>query len=311
MTARIIDGRAVAQPFVDRATRTLREAGIAPDLSLIVVESGAPLLDTNFRLHARFLERVGFVVREHRLPETSSEEEVLALIERLNGDDSCDAILVLVPPHVRVNSLFAAIDPAKEIEGLHPDHAARMLPVGTQPVERPMMVPTALRAMLDHIGVDLERAVIVEVVDLDLMRHNTIANLVARYGVMQVWPVGAALTIVDWAHPRLAEFCAAADVIAVSVTEPGVIRGEWIKPGATVLDFNAIVVGSRPHPTDPTRSVPVLRGGVRADEAAAVAAWLCTVPGGFGPVMLAVLAANAADAAVARRSALVPVGGVR
>jgi methylenetetrahydrofolate dehydrogenase (NADP+) / methenyltetrahydrofolate cyclohydrolase len=308
MTAQIIDGKDIQQPILDRVAATLLETGLTPVLDLITVEHPVPQIrmqtDPAFDLHVSFLERLGVQVRPHRLPETTAHDELIELIEKLNHDEDCDGVFLLVPPpnHIRLTEVVNAIDPAKELEGLHPVHAAHLLPVSLTRPERPMIVPTTLRTVFDTVGLDFEGAHVVVVVEHQALRGNLITHMVTRFGGGLIWPADTTVTVIAHDHPRVADHCLDADVLlAVLPGVPKLVRGSWVKPGAAVFDFAATIVGTEPHPKAADRLVPVFAGGVDNEEVAQVAKILCPAPRGFGPVMLALLAENLVDAAVARR----------
>jgi len=309
MSAQIIDGKELQAPIVERVREKVAASGVTPRLDLITVRHDSADVvvqsELTFGLHVSFFSGLGCEVREHKLPTETTTDELVALIHTLNADDTSDGILVLVPTpaHIALREVITAIDPAKELEGLHPRHIAALMqaPAGGE-VERQMLVPATLRAVLAAAAVDFGTAHLVIVVEREALRGNVITQTVARFGSGLIWPSDTTLTVTHTEHPNLPELCRQADVLMLVVqTKPGLVRGDWVKPGAAVFDFNAILVGTAPHPQDPTRQVPVMRGGADNEEVAAVAKVLCPAPRGFGPVMLALLAENLVTAADKRR----------
>jgi methylenetetrahydrofolate dehydrogenase (NADP+)/methenyltetrahydrofolate cyclohydrolase len=311
MSARIIDGKDLQQPIIERTVALMRSRGIVPALALITVDHPDPdaRLQTGpaFDRHVGMLGGMGITVRPHRFPEGTSQEEILKLVEELNADDSCDGIFMLVPPppQIDLRQVINAIDPAKELEALHPVHAARLLPTSLGEPTRRLIVAATLRTVFDEVGLDFTDKRVVIVVDRENLRHNLITQLVAKLGSGLIWPTDTTLTVVHTEHPELDRFCREADVLLLAVPgHPGLVQGSWVKPGAHVYDFGATVIGRRPHPQDPERMLPVMAGGARNEEVAQVADVLCPAPRGFGPVMLALLAENLVQAAVQRRESL-------
>src|ERR1051326_2402580 len=128
MTAQLIDGKDLQGPILERVDAKLQGIGFAPALALMTIEHPVPQIrmqtDPAFDLHISFLQRLGMEVRPHRLSSDTSHDDVIALVEELNADDGCDGVFLLVPPpeHIRLIEVLNAIDPAKELEGLHPAH---------------------------------------------------------------------------------------------------------------------------------------------------------------------------------------------
>jgi len=307
MTAQIIDGKDLQQPILDRIAAALLETGLTPVLDLITIEHPVPEIrmqtDPAFDLHVSFLGGQGIEVRPHRLPETTTNEELLALVERLNEDEGCDGIFLLVPPPDQIDLALVinTIDPAKELEGLHPRHAARLLPVSLTPPVRPMVVPETLRTLFAAVGQDFTDAHVVVLVEHGALRQNLITHMVAKFGSGLIWPADTTLTMVAHDAPRVAEISREADVlITVLPGLPRLVRGSWVKPGATVVDFAPTVVGTELNAAG-DRKVPVFAGGVDNDEVSQVAKILVPAPRGIGPVLLSLLAENVTLAAIARR----------
>lgn len=311
MTAQLIDGKDLQGPILERVATKIRESGIVPVLDLVAIGHPVPQVqmqtDPAFGLHISFLRGLGVEVRPHRLAADTTHDELVALVGTFNADAGCDGVFVLVPPppQIRLVEVLNAIDPAKELEWLHPAHAAHLLPVSLTATGRPMIVPATLRTVFEEVGTDFEGAHVVVVVEHGALRTNLFTHMVTKFGSGLIWPTDTTVTVVHHEHPRVAEYCRDADVlVAVLPGVPRLVRGSWVKPGATVVDFAATVIGAEPHPKDPERTVPVFAGGVDNDEVAEVAEVakvLCPAPRGVGPVMLALLAENLVDAAIARR----------
>jgi methylenetetrahydrofolate dehydrogenase (NADP+)/methenyltetrahydrofolate cyclohydrolase len=302
MTAQFLDGRVVQQRLFTEAARTASEAGVTPGVALVMVTGDDPLVGVNFRLHRRLMEEVGFTVRGTVLPRDTSQEALAAVVREHNEDDDIDAVMVLIPlpEHLDIRAVLASIDPEKEAEGLHPYHAARLSPLSAQPPSRPPVVPNTLPPLLEQIGYDMAGKNIVIVTDLTITEQNPIAKAVTRIAALTVFPPEAAVATVPITHPRVVELARAADLLVVSIKEPRAVTAEFVRPGAVVVDFNAILEGFVPHPDDPERTVPKLCGGVDVESVAPVAGAVAAVPGGVGPAMLGTLVLQIAGMAVAR-----------
>ena len=279
MTATLIDGKAVAASL--RAALAMRVAALPfrPGLAVVLVGDD-PASAVYVRNKDRAAASVGIAARTIRLPADTAQAALLAQVAALNADPAVDGILVQLPlpRHLDARDVIAAIDPAKDVDGLHPVNAGRLADGD------PMLVPcTPLGVMklLAAHSVPLRGARA-----LVLGR----SNLVGR-------PVAALLlnadTTVTVAHSRtldLAEECRRADILVAAVGRPELVRGDWLKPGAVVIDvgINRQNDGS-------------LVGDVAFAEAQAVASAITPVPGGVGPMTIACLLDNTVEAALRRR----------
>ncbi len=300
MNAQLIDGRRIQQDILERVTRSLQESLVVPTIALVMVENDDPMAGANFRLHHKVLTGAGLLVKSVVLPARTTRADLLDRIRLLNADVDVDAIMTLMPlpGHLDIRAALAAIDPDKEVEGLHPVHTARMSPLSCEPPSRVPVVPLSVLTMLASIGFNPSEAQVVTLVDPELMESNPVAKYVARVGAFANLPPGAAGAVVPYTHPKAIEICRGADLLIVSVTKPGLVTAEWVKPGATVIDFNAICVATEPHVR--------LVGGVDLESVGAVAAAISPIPGGIGPVMLGVLAEQIARVAGERAAAREP-----
>lgn len=300
MSAQLIDGRKIQQEILERVARSLQESLVVPTVALVMVEGDDPMAGVNFRLHQKVLSGAGLLVKPVVLPVATTRAVLLERIGQLNADVDIDAVMTLMPlpPHLDIREILAAIDPDKEVEGLHPVHAARLNPLSAQPPVRVPIVPLSVLTMLASIGFNPSEAHVVTLVDPELMESNPVAKFVARVGAFANLPPGAIGSVVPYTHPWAKEACRTADLLIVSVTKPGLVTADWVKDGATVIDFNAICVGTEP--------AVQLVGGVDAESVRAVAGALSPIPGGIGPVMLGILAQQIAQVAAERAAAREP-----
>ncbi len=295
MTARLIDGKARAARLrgeVREAVSALKAAhGLVPGLAVVLVGED-PASQVYVANKVRQTEECGMRSIEHRLPAETSEADLLALVARLNADPDVDGILVQMPlpAHVDTDRVVLAIDPAKDVDGLHPTNAGRIV------LGRPGLVPCtpkgcvllAREAMGDLSGVDavvLGRSILVgKPVALLLQNENCTVTM---------------------AHSRsrnVAELCRRADLLVAAVGRPEMVRGDWIRPGATVIDVGINRIAAPERGAGKTRLV----GDVAFDEASQVAGAITPVPGGVGPMTIACLLANTVQAACARRGIAAP-----
>lgn len=279
MTARILDGKAIAARL--RAGLAARVAALPFRPGLRVVRVGDdPASGVYVRNKDRAAQEAGFDSATIHLPATATEAELLATIAALNADPAVDGILVQLPlpAQIRTDAAIAAVDPAKDVDGFHPLNAGRLA------AGQPGLVPCTPRGVM-HIlaeaGVVLRgaRAVV-------LGRSQIVGRPMAQL------LLGADCTVTI-AHSRtrdLAAECRRAEILVAAVGRPEMVRGDWIAPGAVVVDvgINRLADGR-------------LVGDVAFAEAAAVAGAITPVPGGVGPMTIACLLENTLDAAIARR----------
>jgi methylenetetrahydrofolate dehydrogenase (NADP+) / methenyltetrahydrofolate cyclohydrolase len=287
MAARVIDGRAVAAEVRSAVAREVAEhverTGRRPGLATVLVgdDPGSAVYVGGKQKASREVGIAGF---DHRLLVDVPEAEVAELIERLNADDDVSGILVQlpVPEHLDGVRLTGLVDPAKDVDGLTPVSAG-LLALG-RPGLRPC-TPTGVMLLLEHAGAQLRGAEAVIV-----GRSNLFGKPMAQL------LLGADATVTT-CHSRtrdLAAVCRRADVLVVAAGRAGLVRGDWVKPGATVIDVGI------------NRTEDGLTGDVGFDEVAEVAGAITPVPGGVGPMTIACLLRNTLLAA--RAQAGIPVG---
>lgn len=281
MTAQRIDGKALAKQVraevAERAAAFEARHGRKPGLDVVLVGED-PASKVYVRSKERAATKAGLVGKVHRLAAESSEAEVLEVVRALAADDTVDGILVQLPlpAHLDETPILDAIPSAKDVDGLTPQNLG-LLAAGRRGL-RPC-TPSGCMRMLDHIGYDLEgkRAL---VIGRSLLVGKSIAFMLLEKN--------ATVTLAHSRTRDLAEEVGRADVVVAAVGRPGLVQGEWLKPGAVVLDvgINRLEDGS-------------LAGDVEFDAAAERASFITPVPGGVGPMTIAMLLSNAVDAAEA------------
>ena len=285
--AKVIDGKAVAAGLRNRiaaeAARLRKEMDLTAGLATVLVGSD-PSSQVYVRGKVRACSTVGIASFELRLPADISETGLVAEVEKLNADDRVDGVLVQLPlpRHIDAHRVISAIDPAKDVDGLHPVNIGRLWS------GRPGLVPCTPQGcliLLRTIHADLSGAAAVV-----LGRSNLVGKPVA----VLLLAADCTVTTIHSKSRSAAEICRAADIVVAAMGRPQMVEADWIKPGATVID-----VGVNP--------VALPDGGSRlvgdADYASvgAVAGAITPVPGGVGPMTIACLLRNTVLAACRRR----------
>ena len=283
MSATIIDGKAFAAGLrariADGVTAFRSKAGRAPGLAVVLVGED-PASNVYVRSKGKATVEAGMESFEHRLPDSASQEELIALVERLNDDEAVDGILVQLPlpQGMDEKQVIRAIDPAKDVDGFHVANAGR-LAVG----EEAMVPCTPLGCIMllkDRLG-DLS--------GLDAVVLGR-SNIVGKPMGQLLLAENCTVTIAHSRTRDLPDVVRRADIVVAAVGRPQMVRGDWLKPGATVIDvgINRIEVGE---------GKTKLVGDVDFDSAAEVAGAITPVPGGVGPMTIALLLRNTLQAA--------------
>ena len=296
MTAAIIDGKAAAAKVradVARAVeafvaRTGRKPGLA---TVLVGEDPASAVYVGSK--GKATAEVGMESFSHNLPADTSEAELLSLVERLNNDDRVDGILVQLPlpPQIDSNRVLAAIDPAKDVDGFHVINAGR-LAVGLDAMLP--CTPLGCLYLLKQLLGDLSGK------DAVVIGRS---NIVGKPMAMLLLGESCTVTIAHSRTRDLPDVVRRADIVVAAVGRPEMVGGDWIKPGATVIDVGI----NRLPPTEPGAKGKLV-GDVAFDEAIEVASAVTPVPGGVGPMTIAMLMRNTLVAAHRRSGLADPQG---
>ncbi len=279
MTAQIIDGKAIAQDVRDQVRlnieKRLENGQRAPGLAVILVGLN-PASQVYVRKKREACDEAGLISKSFDLDEDADQQTLLDLIEELNDDSSIDGILVQLPlpEHIDDTLVLEAIHPDKDVDGFHPYNIGRL--AQRMPELRPC-TPHGIIHMLETIGETFKG------------RHAVVvgaSNIVGRPMNLELLLAGATVTVTHRFTSDLASYVADADILIVAVGKPGIVKGEWVKPGATVVD-----VGINRLPDGK------LTGDVDFESAAERAAWITPVPGGVGPMTVAMLLRNTLQAA--------------
>ena len=295
VSADLIDGKAFAQGLRGRVAAAVadlkRKQGLTPGLAVVLVGED-PASRVYVRSKGLQTVEAGMNSFEHRLPETTSQDELLAKVAALNADPAVHGILVQLPLPAQIDSqtVIAAIDPDKDVDGFHVINAGRLM-TGASGAAAPLVPCTPLGCLLllkDRLG-DLSGLTAVVV-----GRSNIVGKPMAQLLVAE----SCTVTVAHSRTRDLPAVCRSADILVAAVGRPQMIKGDWVKPGATVIDVGINRIELEDGKTR-------LVGDVAFDEAAAVAGAITPVPGGVGPMTIACLLANTVTAAC--RSAGLPL----
>ncbi len=287
MTATIIDGKAIAASLrgkiAGEVARLQQAHGVTPGIAVVLVGED-PASSVYVRSKTKMVAEAGMRAFDHKLPASTSEAELLSLVAKLNADGAVNGILVQLPlpPQIDAQKVIAAIDPAKDVDGFHP------LNVGRLASGLPALVPCTplgcviLAKSAQHSLAGLEAVVI--------GRSNIVGKPVAQLLLKE----NATVTVAHSKTRDLPGVCRRADLLVAAIGKPEMVRGDWIKPGAIVID-----VGINRVPGEGGKSRIV--GDVAYDEATTVAGALTPVPGGVGPMTIACLLLNTLRAACAQK----------
>ncbi len=260
--------------------------GVVPGLVTILVGSNPASL-SYVSLKVKTAHSLGFKEIQDDQPEDISEAALLELLEKYRQDESIHGILVQLPlpAHINEKKVLNAIDPDKDVDGFHPVNVGRLL-IGGSEVKFPPCTPAGIQEMIRRSGVETRGAEVVVV-----GRSNIVGKPIANM-LMQKGPgANATVTVVHTATRDLAAHCQRADILIVAAGVPGLVKPEWIKPGACVIDVGVNRVGEKTSEST-GRTIAILRGDVDFDEAAKIAGFITPVPGGVGPMTIAMLMRN-------------------
>lgn len=279
MTAQLIDGKAIAaslrQQIAQRVAERRQQGLRAPGLAVILVGTD-PASQVYVSHKRKDCEEVGFLSRAYDLPAETSQVDLLALIDELNEDPTIDGILVQLPlpEHLDSSLLLERIRPDKDVDGFHPYNIGRL--AQRMPLLRPC-TPKGIMTLLESTSVDLYglHAVVVGA-----------SNIVGRPMALELLLAGCTVTVTHRFTKNLASHVSQADIVVVAVGKPGLVKGEWIKEGAIVIDVGI-------NRQDDGKLV----GDVVYETALPRAGWITPVPGGVGPMTRAGLLENTLHAA--------------
>ena len=278
MPAKIIDGKSIALEVRDQVRINVDKRAAAgkriPGLAVILVGQD-PASQVYVRKKHEACDEAGIISREYDLEADTQQDDLLSLITELNNDSAIDGILVQLPlpPHIDTTLVLEAIHPDKDVDGFHPYNIGRL--AQRIPKLRPC-TPHGIIHLLDTIGETYKGR--------DALVVGA-SNIVGRPMSLELLLAGATVNVAHKFTKNLDQHVSRADILIVAVGKPGIVKGEWVKQGATVIDvgINRLDNGK-------------LMGDVNFDAAAERAAWITPVPGGVGPMTVAMLLRNTLEA---------------
>jgi methylenetetrahydrofolate dehydrogenase (NADP+)/methenyltetrahydrofolate cyclohydrolase len=290
-SANLIDGRQMARTVTDAVAEVTgkftQDHGRAPGLAVVLVGDDAAS-EVYVRSKGRMATKIGFVSRTLRQPADLSQDGLLQIVDDLNADPTIDGILVQLPlpAHIDTSRVLDSIDPAKDVDGFHPMNAGKL---ASGDIDTPLIpcTPAGIMHMIRSIhGPDLS--------GLNAVVLGRSTNVGRPIGHLLL----AANATVTMAHSRtkdLPEIAARADILVAAVGRPQMVKREWVKPGATVIDVGINRI------SDANLGTTQLIGDVDFDTVSTIADAITPVPGGVGPMTIAMLMANTLKAAEARQ----------
>ena len=295
MSAQLIDGKAVAAEIDARAgevgAELAQQIGRAPCLAVVLIGDD-PASDVYVRNKVKRTEAAGLKSIEFRKPAETTEAEAIEIVRQLNADDTVDGILVQMPlpDHIDANRVIGEIDPDKDVDGLTDVSAGRIVlgKPGLRPCTPAGCVLLAERALGDLSGKN------VVVIGRSI--------LVGKPAALLFLEKNATVTIAHSRTKDLPALCRTADILVPAVGRPEMVKGDWVKPGACVLDVGINRIDAPERGEGKTRLV----GDAAFDEIVGHAGWITPVPGGIGPMTIAMLLRNTVIAAATRSGKALP-----
>jgi len=290
MTAKIIKGTEVRDEILKELKKEVdkikEEHGAVPGLVTILVgENPASISYVTSKI--RTAQSLGYKEVQDNQPEDISENDLLTLIDKYNNDDSIHGILVQLPlpKHIDEKKVLNAIDPDKDVDGFHPVNVGRLM-IGGGEVKFLPCTPAGIQELIVRSGVEIEGAEVVVV-----GRSNIVGKPIANILLQKAPGANATVTVAHTRTKDLAFHCKRADILVVAAGVPGLVKPEWIKPGACVIDVGVNRVGEKISEKT-GKKIAILKGDVDFDKAVEIAGSITPVPGGVGPMTITMLMKN-------------------
>jgi methylenetetrahydrofolate dehydrogenase (NADP+) / methenyltetrahydrofolate cyclohydrolase len=290
MTAKLIKGTEIREVILEEIKNEVKEIkekhGVVPGLVTILVGEN-PASISYVTLKIRTAEQLGFKEIQDSQPADISEEDLLALVEKYNKDDNINGILVQLPlpKHIDEKKVLNAIDPDKDVDGFHPVNVGRLM-IGGAEVKFPPCTPAGIQEMIVRSGVETSGAEVVVV-----GRSNIVGKPIANMMLQKGPGANSTVTVVHTRTKDLEGHCKRADILIVAAGVPGLVKPQWIKPGACVIDVGVNRVGEKISEKT-GKKIAILKGDVDFDEAKEIAGYITPVPGGVGPMTVTMLMVN-------------------
>ena len=290
MTAKLIKGTEIREVILEEVKSGVEQIkekhGVVPGLVTILVGEN-PASISYVTLKIKTAERLGFKEIQDSQPEDISEADLLALVDKYNKDDNINGILVQLPlpKHINEKKVLNAIDPDKDVDGFHPVNVGRLM-IGGDEVRFPPCTPAGIQEMIVRTGVETSGAEVVVV-----GRSNIVGKPIANMMLQKGPGANSTVTVVHTRTKDLEGHCKRADILIVAAGVPGLVKPEWIKPGACVIDVGVNRVGEKISEKT-GKKIAILKGDVDFDEAKEIAGSITPVPGGVGPMTVTMLMVN-------------------
>ena len=290
MTAKLIKGTEIREVILEEVQKEVAEIkekhGVVPGLVTILVGEN-PASISYVTLKIKTANRLGFKEIQDSQPEDISEEDLLGLVDKYNNDDAINGILVQLPlpKHINDKKVLNAIDPDKDVDGFHPVNVGRLM-IGGDEVKFPPCTPAGIQEMIIRSGVETSGAETVVV-----GRSNIVGKPIANMMLQKGDGANSTVTVVHTRTKDLEAHCKRADILIVAAGVPGLVKPQWIKPGACVIDVGVNRVGEKISEKT-GKKIAILKGDVDFDEAKEIAGSITPVPGGVGPMTVTMLMVN-------------------
>jgi methylenetetrahydrofolate dehydrogenase (NADP+)/methenyltetrahydrofolate cyclohydrolase len=290
MTATLIKGTEIREVILDEIQKEVAEIkekhGVVPGLVTILVGEN-PASISYVTLKIKTANRLGFKEIQDSQSEDISEADLLALVDKYNNDDNINGILVQLPlpKHINDKKVLNAIDPDKDVDGFHPVNVGRLM-IGGDEVRFPPCTPAGIQEMIVRSGTETSGAEVVVV-----GRSNIVGKPIANMMLQKGDGANSTVTVVHTRTKDLEGHCKRADILIVAAGVPGLVKPEWIKQGACVIDVGVNRVGEKISEKT-GKKIAILKGDVDFDEAKEIAGSITPVPGGVGPMTVTMLMVN-------------------
>ncbi|MDH3885703.1 MAG: bifunctional methylenetetrahydrofolate dehydrogenase/methenyltetrahydrofolate cyclohydrolase FolD [Desulfobacterales bacterium] len=290
MTAKLIKGTEIREEILKEIADEVKEIkekhGVVPGLVTILVGEN-PASISYVTLKIKTANQLGFKEIQDSQADDISEEDLLALVDKYNNDDSIHGILVQLPlpKHLDEKKVLNAIDPDKDVDGFHPVNVGRLM-IGGAEVKFAPCTPAGIQEMIMRAGVETSGAEVVVV-----GRSNIVGKPIANMMLQKSDGANSTVTIVHTRTKDLAAHCKRADILIVAAGVPDLVKPEWIKPGACVIDVGVNRVGEKISEKT-GKKIAILKGDVDFDKAKEIAGSITPVPGGVGPMTVTMLMKN-------------------
>ena len=290
MTAKLLKGTEIRDEILNEIEKEVKkikaEYGVVPGLVTILVGED-PASVSYVTTKIKTANRLGFKEIQDNQPVDISEEKLLSLIDRYNKDDSIHGILVQLPlpKHIDEKKVLNRVDPDKDVDGCHPVNVGRLMIGGSEAKFLPC-TPAGIQEMIVRSGTKTSGAEVVVV-----GRSNIVGKPIANIMLQKGPRANSTVTVVHTGTRDLASHCKRADILIVAAGVPGLVKPEWIKPGACVIDVGVNRVGEKISEKTGEK-IAILRGDVDFEAAKEIAGAITPVPGGVGPMTITMLMKN-------------------